>query len=578
VYSCDCDFGSNSKGVILCIDCFGLWLSSTLLAGSLFAQQTQLSGTVTDPTGAVIPNATLSLVSTTTGAQRDATADGEGRYTFLQVTPGSYKLTAKAAGFSDVVVNNLDLPVNSPVTVPIVFEKIGATSTTVSVEATAVQVNTEDATLGNAISNQAIQQLPFFARNITGLLAIQPGVSFNGDTTSSRSGAVNGGKPDQANVTLDGIDVNNQNSRAAFTSVLRVTLDSVEEFRTTTTGANADMGRSSGAQISLITRSGTNELHGAAYEYHRNTVTAANDWFNNRSKVDRPALLINVFGMRLGGPIVKNRTFGFINYEGRRDRSAANVGPRTVPTDDYRNGIITYISTSGTKKLTPTDLKNIVDPAGIGINQPALALLNTFPRANDLGFSDGLNFAGYRFTAPVASDQNTYIAKFDHRFDSNGKHSLFVRGNLQNDSTNGVPQFPGQPPNSVTLNNSKGMAAGYTAVLKDNLVSTFRYGYTRLGNETTGVLTSNYTSFRILSTPFGITTGNTRIIPVHHVTEDFAWTKVRTMFASAARCVSSGTAATTSPIRLATAKPTRPGCRALAPTSLPPRSVWRAAS
>jgi hypothetical protein len=504
-----------------------LWVLALtmLLAGGLFAQQTQLSGTVTDPTGAVIPNATLSLVSNTTGATREGTADSEGRYSFLQVTPGTYKLTAKAAGFSDVVVNNIELQVNSPATVPIVFEKLGATSTTVSVEASAVQVNTVDATLGNAISTQAIQQLPFFARNITGLLAIQPGVSFTGDTSSARSGAVNGGKPDQANVTLDGVDVNNQNNRAAFTSVLRVTLDSVEEFRTTTTGANADQGRSSGAQIALITRSGTNELHGAAYEYHRNTVTAANDWFNNRNKVARPALLINVFGMRFGGPIIKNRTFGFFNYEGRRDRSAANAPVRIVPTDAYRAGNLTYLSTTGVKVLSPAEVRTIVDPAGIGGNAAALALFNQFPRANDLASGDGLNFAGYRFTAPVASDQNTYIAKFDHRLDANGRHQVFVRGNLQNDSVNGVPQFPGLPPNSVTLNNSKGMAAGYTAVLKDNLVSTFRYGYTRFGGETTGVQVTPVTTFRTLSAAFGTTLGNARIIPVHNVTEDFAWTK-----------------------------------------------------
>jgi hypothetical protein len=148
-----------------------------------------------------------------------------------------------------------------------------------------------------------------FARNITGLLAIQPGVSLAGVTSDSRSGAVNGGKPDQANVTLDGVDVNNQNNRAAFTSVLRVTLDSVEEFRTD----HHRRERGHGPQLWRADLSGypewTNELHGAAYEYHRNTVTAANDWFNNRTGVARPALLINVFGMRLGGPIIKNRTF-----------------------------------------------------------------------------------------------------------------------------------------------------------------------------------------------------------------------------------------------------------------------------
>src|SRR5207248_2052580 len=111
---------------------------------------------------------------------------------------------------------------------------------------------------------------------------------------------------------------------------------------------------------------------------------------------------------------------------------------------------------------------------------------------NDSTGGDGLNTTGYRFNAPVASDQNTYIARLDYKLDSSGKHSLFVRGNLQNDSANGVPQFPGLAPNSVNLANNKGMAAGLTSVLSTTMVNTFRYGFTRVGNQSTGVLTSNY--------------------------------------------------------------------------------------
>jgi len=502
-----------------------------VVAGA-FAQQTSLNGTVTDPTGAVIPNATITIVSQETGAQRDATSDNQGRYTMAQVIPGTYKLTAKATGFADVVVNKLELLVNQPATVPVVFEKVGATSTTVTVEATAQQVNTTDATLGNAISSTAIQELPFFARNITNLLATQPGVTFfnsnpqnNVIGQDSRNGAVNGGKPDQANVTLDGVDVNDQGTRAAFTTVLRVTLDSVEEFRSTTINGNADTGRSSGAQIALVTRSGTNEYHGALYEYHRNTITAANDFFNNRSGVARPALLINVFGGRFGGPIVKNRTFFFLNYEGRRDASAANA-LRTVPSDLLRSGVVQYINTSGqTLQLSPDTIKQVVDPLHIGANQNVLDLFNkVYPRANDTTVGDGLNFVGYRFSSPVKGDQNTYILKLDHRLDSAGKHTMFVRGNLQNDSSNSTTQFPGQPPNSVNLNNSKGIAAGYTAILKQNLISTFRYGFTRQGLESTGVQVTPVTTLRSLSTPFGTSLGVARIVPVHNFSEDLAWT------------------------------------------------------
>src|SRR6202034_2431876 len=173
------------------------------------------------------------------------------------------------------------------------------------------QVNTEDATIGNAIGGRIVNQLPFESRNVVGLLAVPTGVTYLGEPAPGalndpRSGAVDGGKSDQGNVTLDGVDVNDQQNRASFTSVLRVTLDSVQEFRTTTTNAGAEYGHSSGAQVSLITKGGTNTVHGAFYEYLRNTDTSANSFFNNASKVARAQLDRNVFGASVGGPIKKD--------------------------------------------------------------------------------------------------------------------------------------------------------------------------------------------------------------------------------------------------------------------------------
>jgi hypothetical protein len=251
---------------------FGLAL---LLGSALLAQNSSLNGVVSDPTGAVIPNVAITLTNQDTGVQRAATSDGQGRYTFDSVLPGTYRITAKSPGFADAVINNIELLVNQPATVGVKFEKVGATSETVSVEASTTQVNTVDATLGNAIESHQIVELPSFARNVAALLTFQPGVN--------QAGNVNGGKTDQGNITLDGADVNNQNSRTAMTSVLNVTIDSVEEFRVTTTNGNADEGRTSGAQITLVTKSGTNQLHGSLYEYRRGTETAANDYFNNLS-------------------------------------------------------------------------------------------------------------------------------------------------------------------------------------------------------------------------------------------------------------------------------------------------------
>src|SRR5947209_3800314 len=280
---------------------------SVLLAAGLNAQATtSISGSVTDLSGAVVPNAAVTLVNDDTSAQRETRTDTEGRYSFQQLQPGRYHLLAKAAGFSDAAVNDLRLLVGSPAPASIVFEKVGAVATTISVSGEGIQVNTTDASLGNAIGDRVITQLPFEARNVVGLLSLQPGVTYLGEPDPARqydfrSGSVNGGKSDQANVTLDGVDVNDQQNRSAFTSVLRVTLDSVQEFRTITTNAGAEYGHTSGAQVPLITKSGTNTVHGSAYDYLRNTATSANDFFANAAGLPRAKLNRNLYGISLGG-------------------------------------------------------------------------------------------------------------------------------------------------------------------------------------------------------------------------------------------------------------------------------------
>ncbi len=507
--------------LFLLLACFGV---------GLFAQSSSITGNVTDPTGAVIPGATITLANLDTGATRSAVADSQGRYNIQQLPPGFYKVTAKATGFADFVVDRLELLVNQPATLEIAFSKVGSTSTTIEVAAAAAQVNTTDASLGNSIDSNEIINMPSFARNVVGLLAFQPGVTSysSGGTVGSNDGAVNGGKPDQGNVTLDGADVNDQNARAAFTSVLRVTLDSVEEFRTTTTNGDAGTGRGSGADVALVTKSGTNTFHGSLYEYRRGTETAANTFFNNASHPAVPIapLLINVFGGSAGGAIKKNKLFYFINYEGRRDASAGSA-TRTVPTATLRVGDVGYLNTAGqTIILTPAQAQSI-DPGGIGVNANGLKTMQGMPLPNNLNTGDAINTAGYTFNAPGHNVQNTYIAKFDYRPDSAGKNSLYIRGNLQNDwannGTNNLPEFPGQPGNTVSIANSKGMAAGWTDVISPNLVSTLRYGLTRAGNETSGALDSNYEWFRGISNPFDTGTSLTRIIPVNLIAEDMSW-------------------------------------------------------
>jgi hypothetical protein len=224
---------------------------------------TSLRGVITDPTGALVPMATVTLTNQATKQSATAKAGKSGEYTFDQVLPATYKITATAPGFG-TITKDAELLVSQPATINFALPLNGQ-SETVEVTAAAT-LNFVDATLGNAIDNAEIQATPTDSRNVVGLLALQPGVLFFDDnsaasnpyaTSDSRLGAVAGARSDQGNVTLDGLDDNDQTFGYAFTGVLRSTQDSTEEFRVTTANANADAGRSSGAQVTLVTTGAT---------------------------------------------------------------------------------------------------------------------------------------------------------------------------------------------------------------------------------------------------------------------------------------------------------------------------------
>ncbi|MGH9757021.1 MAG: carboxypeptidase regulatory-like domain-containing protein, partial [Candidatus Acidiferrales bacterium] len=277
-----------------------------VLASVVFAQTstTSLRGTVLDPSGAVVPGAQVSLNNPATGFQVAKSTNPNGEYNFPQIPPGKYTLTVTQAGFAPQS-KQAELLVNQPATVNFTLS-VNASNITVDVSSTTETLNTTDATIGNAVNNSTIEALPMEGRNVPDLLSLQPGVVYLGreinQDRDSRSGAVSGARSDQSNVTLDGVDDNDQRQGYAFTGVLRSTLDSVEEFRVTTTDSNADNGRSSGAQVTLVTKSGTNSFHGSLYEYNRNTATSANDWFNKQAELssglpNKPGELIrNTFG------------------------------------------------------------------------------------------------------------------------------------------------------------------------------------------------------------------------------------------------------------------------------------------
>src|SRR5215471_3437909 len=542
-----------------------LFLSLLLVSNlSLWSQSgtTSIHGTVTDASGAIITNAKVTLTDPDSGFQRSVMTGAAGEYQFVQLTPGSYNLTVEMAGFRAYKETSIQLQVDLPKTNNIVLT-VGASSETVEVSGETAAVNTTDASLGNVVNEIQVRNLPLEGRNVPDLLTLQAGVAYTGNrsdinqNTDTRSGAVNGAHSDQSNLTLDGVDVNDQVNGYAFTSVLPVTLDSVQEFSVTTSSYNADQGRSSGAQVSLVTKSGTNNLHGSLYEYHRNTLTSANDYFVKSAELASgepnvaPKLIRNVFGASLGGPIKKDRLFFFLNYEGYRQAEEA-AEQRIVPSDSMRQGIILYqcatpsacpggaisgtsfTAPAGFQALTPADLTGM-DPLGIGPNQAVLDYLKSFPEPNDLTLGDGVNYVGYRFRGAIPTTNNWYIARLDYKLTGSGNHTLFWRGALRNDVHADAPYLPGQIALQSEVNYSKGFTVGYTATIRQNLLNNFRYGYTRqsigsLGNNDT----DPFVYFRGLndnSTPANSSLAITRSFnyqtPVHNIVDDISWIRGR---------------------------------------------------
>lgn len=504
----------------------------------VFAQQEfgSITGTVIDPQGAAIARAKISLLSIRSAAsQRETFTNDNGFFNFAGVQPGQYRLTVEATGFQS---SQLDLAasVQTPVSLRIPLQ-LGSLNEKVTISATESRLNARDATIGNEFLGHQITQLPLEARNVLTLLSLQPGVVYlrenspterntvNEPDPDSRNGSVNGGRSDQANVMLDGVDVNDQEKGLSFNSVVRITTESVQEFRVVTANPNAEQGRSSGAQVSIITRSGSNDLHGALFESHRNTLTSANDWFNNRAGIERPKLLRNVFGAAAGGPIVKNKLFIFGSYEGRRDASQTSIS-RVVPTSDYRNGIIRYRNNAGENVALTRQQFTALDPLGIGVNNAMLDFLKLYPMPNNSILGDGINWSGATFNSPINSTFDTFTARMDYQVSS--RHSLFLRANYQDDRSDDEQQLPGQPPRSIRLNNSRGLAAGQNIVLTPNLLHSFRYGLTRAGLADSGWFTQPFWTLGPgIGSPYPSARDKGRITPTHNFVEDITWNQGR---------------------------------------------------
>jgi hypothetical protein len=517
-----------------------------------------LGGTVTDPSGAPIADVSVIISNAATGSIQRSQTKEKGDFSFEQIPPGTYEVRVIASGFSDQV-EKVDLLVSTPL--KLAFKLSVGTSEIVNVETNLAAINSTDATLGKAFNSAQVQNLPYLANNVTYLLSLQPGVlaldsgaQTGGLNTDPRTGIVNGARQDQSNITLDGVDNNDQIFGYAFNGALRSTRESVEEFRVTTTNANADSGRSSGAQVSLVTRSGTNAIHGSAYEYYRDPGTTANNWFNKQAQLNSglpntaAKVLEHTYGASLGFPIKKDKLFLFAAYEGFKQASDILVS-QTVPSTLGGGGLVTGNVTyqacptsatcqSGTtyKTLTPADISQLdgrsSDSACTGnssciapaTNAAALAYFKTFPLANSNVTGDGYNTGTYNFTSPAPLHQITNIVRLDYNITP--RQIFFIRGNLQSDNQATALQFPGLPAASNVFSNNKGLAAGHIWTINEHMTNNARYGLTRLGNASRGTGSQPYVNFNgIFSTITAATTTTIYAVTTNNFADEFTWVK-----------------------------------------------------
>ncbi|MGA7622928.1 MAG: carboxypeptidase-like regulatory domain-containing protein [Candidatus Acidiferrales bacterium] len=495
-----------------------------LNSGSVFAQTGGTGivvGTVTDPSGAAVPKATVTLTDTATNAERTAITNEAGRYNFPNVPPGNYNLAISKAGFRVGEIVNQTVVVGESRTLDLKLE-IGATTQVVEVTATNTELQTMNATIGNTVGASTLQSLPSLGRDVSSFVTMQPGVS--------PDGSVGGTVVDQANFMLDGgnnsndmdgsggvynpsfgddpsgglfSNANNQISGASLgiagnqpSGVMPMPIDSVEEFKVATSNQTADFNASSGMEVSIVTKRGTNAWHGTVYEYYLDNTLSGNTWQNNQSDTPVPDWHRSWFGVAGGGPLIPKdilggKTYIFANYQGTRFPLSESFD-RLVPSADMRNGILHDPTTAATYNL------NTLDPRGIGINSYVQQMWTKnmplpTPRAGcgpftGDGICDDVNTFDYRANLAIPQNDNFGVVRIDHDFGpkwhfiSSYRYYKLVRATDDQVDIGGF--FSGDKlgtPASLTSRPQVPwyLVLGMTTNISSNVTNDFRYSFLR---------------------------------------------------------------------------------------------------
>ncbi len=510
-------------GKTLYLFAFTLFIFLFVLSGSAFAQGTtsRVTGTVTDSSGAAVSGATVTLTDEGTNTTLTTQTSDSGAYTFDLIQPGKYTVAVEKQGFKKYVSTNNTALINQPATVNVALE-IGDVSATITVESTAEQVQTSSSgNIGATIEQRTLDSLPIVGtrgRNPLDLLNYQPGVVSGANTGGGVH--VNGSRDRSFNFTLDGIDINESSAGGSNFTPLRPNPDSIQEFQVVTSGFTAELGRSSGAQVTFVTRSGTNQFRGNIFEYYQTPRFMARSYASNVNNSGKEQFVQHIFGGSFGGPLfnpgfgegkgsgfdlLRDKAFFFVNMQFLRASDTALV-TRTVYTQSARQGIFRWVrggvngtgvvNSSGnpinpicTNPPTTTpcvDSYNVATGTGIALDPVLMAYLNSMPLPNSFtAGGDGLNTAAFVFNSPQTEKQYDFVSKFDFKLnDTNSFYVRYAQGeqNTFGDSGNGGrPRFPGSPNFVDTFRNPKNIAINWRWSPTAKFTNEFIVGQNRFG-------------------------------------------------------------------------------------------------
>ncbi len=506
------------------LNAFAVFAILFVFVASAFAQGTtsRITGIVVDRSGATVSGATVSALRDGTGVPLTAQTGDDGAYLFDLIQAGTYTISVEKGGFKKFISTKNTVLINQPATINAVMD-VGDVSAVVSVEGSAELVQTSSSgNIGGTVEQRTIEALPIVGtrgRNPLDILNFQPGVA-NGANTGGGV-HVNGSRDRAFNFTLDGIDINESTAGGSNFTPLRPNPDSIQEFQIVTSGFTAELGRSSGAQVTFVTRSGTNNFRGNIFEYYQTPRLLARSYAANVNRTGKEQFVQHIFGGSFGGPLfdpgfgegngprwLRDKAFFFVNLQMLRAYDSL-LSTRTVYTQSARQGNFRWVQGGvngtgavnasgapvnpicgvgqvGTTASPCVQTYNIAAGSGISLDPTLMAYLNAMPLPNSFSATgDGLNTAGYLFNSPQREKQYDFVSKFDFKInDENNFYIRYAQGeqNTFGDGANGGrPRFPNSPNYVNTFRTPKNVAFNYRWAPKATFVNEFVLGWSQFG-------------------------------------------------------------------------------------------------